>query len=156
MTTLRRLRRDWSPRQVSPEDVAAAWMVADWLQAHALAAFDRMGTDPVVRRARKYLGWIHRNLLSEFSLKDLHDNHRDLKHSDEALPALGILEDRGFIRRQPATEEPRKRGRKPSPAFFVNPLTHSRNSQNSRNSDAASSKGEFRENREFGDPESQS
>lgn len=116
--------------QICVEDMLAAWAIADWLLAHAKVAFDRMGSDPATRQARKYLGWIRRQHLARFKLKDLHDNYRSLRSPEDALPALKILEGRGFIRTEPSP--PKKGpGRRPSTVFTVNPQTHTQNTQRS-------------------------
>jgi hypothetical protein len=125
-------------------DVANAWTVCHWLQEHALVAFDRIGADPTVRRAKKILAWIRRHHLDRFSLKQLHDHDRTVDRAEDFLPALEILDSRRFIRREPDPDRKGRRGRRPSPAFAVNPEILSQNSQNRRDT-------LFPELREFSD-----
>ena len=120
---------------ISVEDVVAAWAVGEWLQSHALAAFDHMGSDEASREAKKILEWIRKNGESRFSVKKLHDNRRGTDRPSSFLPALRILEERGFIREVPPTSE-KKRGRKALPLFDVNPQTFTQITRNTRNSDA--------------------
>lgn len=121
---------------LAAEDVAAAWVVAQWLQAHALVAFERMGASQDVRLARRILRWIRRHHPADFSLRDLHQHHRDVDRPEVLLPGLAVLEGRGFVRRIPDPSSGSKVGRPASPRWEVNPLTHkSRKSQNPLHSD---------------------
>jgi len=117
---------------ISAEDVAAAWAVGEWLQTHALAVFDHMGSDEASREAKKILEWIRKNDEPRFSVKKLHDNRRGKDRPSSFLPALKILEERGFIREVPPTSD-QKRGRKALPLFDVNPMTLTLYSRNTRN-----------------------
>jgi hypothetical protein len=124
---------------ITPETVAAAWAVGEWLCDHALAAFSRMGTDPRVAMARRILGWTRRDRPERFTLRDLHQHFRQVDLPTDLLPALEVLEGRGFVRRRP-DEGRRGRGRKPSPTFDVNPRTYTHNTQNrAQNSPGADS-----------------
>jgi hypothetical protein len=127
---------------ISAETVAAAWVVGEWLQAHALVAFARMGSTPEQRRARDILKWIERRGLAAFSLRELHQAHRRTVDSPDALlPALRILEGRGFVRSQPAP--PRSGpGRPASLRFLVHPALQT-DPHNSHQTAAAPREGEF-------------
>jgi hypothetical protein len=115
---------------ISPETVAAAWAVGDYFEAHALAAFSMMGADPEVERAQTLLRWIERHGIERFTLRDCYqDNRRQASSPSDFLPALDVLEARGFIRRLPDPERPGP-GRKPSPAWEVNPANRTQNSHN--------------------------
>jgi hypothetical protein len=120
---------------ISIEDVAAAWAVGEWLQTHALAVFDHMGSDEAAREAKKILKWIRESGESRLSVKRLHDNRRGRDRPSSFLPALRILEERGFIREIPPTSEP-KPGRKPLPMFDINPKTLTQITRITRNPDA--------------------
>ena len=124
-----RLPDPWT-RPICIEDVGNAWTVCHWLQAHALAAFDRIGADPTVQRAKKILAWIRRHRLERFSLKQLHDHDRTVNRAEDFLPALENLDSRGFVRREPDSHRTGRPGRRPSPVFEVSPRTLSQNSQN--------------------------
>ncbi len=123
--------------EISVETVAAAWVVGQWLQGHALAAFSRMGAPADQRLARRILDWIRRHRLERFTLRDLHQHHRTVDRPNDLLPVLELLVGRGFLHPLPKAPK-REPGRPPSPTFLVNPATHSQNSQNSQNPTAAS------------------
>jgi hypothetical protein len=112
---------------IEVETVARAWEIGWYLTAHNLLAFDRMGADPVVAMAKRLLEWIRRKHLTEFSLRDCHQDHRSVDRPQQLLPPLQVLKDRGFIRQVPQPEK-RGRGRPASPRFEVNPLTHAQKS----------------------------
>jgi hypothetical protein len=119
---------------LSTKTILAAWAIGDYLKVHALATYAIMGADPKVSMAQRLLRWIERHQPKEFSLRDCHQHHRHVVKPDDLLPALDILEGRGFIRRLPPPE-PSGPGRRPSPMFEVNPnlRTCTQNSQNSQN-----------------------
>ncbi len=106
---------------MAAETVARAIRLARYLIPHATAAFDAMGADPVVGKAKLILRWIEHENLSSFTRRDAHQSARGVfKRVDEVDPALAILIDRGFIRRR---DEPTKGspGRPASPVYDVNP-----------------------------------
>jgi hypothetical protein len=105
---------------VAPETVAAAWVIGDYFRAHALAVFSMMGADPDVERAQGLLRWIERHELKTFTLRDCHRHHQSVGSPADLLPALVVLEGRGFIRRRQDQDRPGP-GRKSSPAWEVNP-----------------------------------
>jgi hypothetical protein len=119
---------------ISRETVLAAWAIGEYLQAHALAAFAMMGADPNVSMAQRLLQWIERQQQPQFSLRDCHQHHRNVTRPDDLLPALKILEGRGFIRRLPQAQRTGP-GRRQSPAFEVHPklAADTQNAQNSQN-----------------------
>jgi hypothetical protein len=88
-----------------------------------------MGSDPRVVLAKRILGWVRRDRPEQFTLRDLHQHFRQVDLPTDLLPALEVLEGRGFIRRR-QDKERQGRGRKPSPTFDVNPRTHTHNTQN--------------------------
>ena len=114
---------------ITPETVAAAWAVGEWLCDHTLAAFSRMGQDPRVALAKHILAWIRRHRPERFTLRDLHQHHRWVNFPTDLLPGLDLLEARGFVRRLPDSKE-RGRGRPASPIFEVNPRSWSHKSPN--------------------------
>ena len=117
---------------ISPETVVRAWTIGDYLTEHALVALGSISATPGQRLAQRILGWIRRHEPEAFSLRDLHQHHRNVDSPADLLPGLRVLETRNFIRREP---EPEKKGpgRNPSPTFRVNPLTYAHNSQNPQN-----------------------
>jgi hypothetical protein len=111
----------WSAA-ISGDTVLAAWSIGEYLQAHALAAFGLMGADPVLAQARRVLRWIERSGRQRLTLRECHKNFPSAGRPEDLLPALEILEGRGYLRRlpDPARYGP---GRRPSPEFAVNPLS---------------------------------
>ncbi len=112
---------------ISPETILAAWAIGDYLIAHALAAFGSMGVDPNVSLATRLLGWIARKGLTEFSLRECHQAHRNVGTPQGLEPGLRLLCERGYLRQKGG--QPRAgRGQAKSPVFEVNPLyTHTQN-----------------------------
>jgi replicative DNA helicase len=109
-------------QSVSEKTMTAALEVGDYYIAHALAAFDHMGTDPAVEAARVVLRWIERERPDRFTRRQAHmglSRSRFPKVTDLDAP-LVLLEDHGHIRREPEPER-RGPGRPPSPAYLVNP-----------------------------------
>ena len=109
-------------RAVDVGTMVNALAVGDYYTAHALAAFDHMGTDPVIEAARVVLRWIEREQPERFTRREAHmglSRSRFPKVTDLDAP-LGLLEDHGYIRREPEPER-RGPGRPPSPSYLVNP-----------------------------------
>lgn len=111
--------------------LTAALKLADYLIAHARAAFAEMDADPSVARARKALKWIADKTAMTFTKRDLFEALKgSIPKADDLDPILKVLTDHAYIR--PVEEEQRSGpGRKPSQRYDVNPLFHSQNSQNS-------------------------
>ncbi|MBV9851644.1 MAG: DUF3987 domain-containing protein [Armatimonadetes bacterium] len=117
---------------ISPATVAAAWAIGEYLIPHALAAFGLMGADPRLALAKRVLGWIERTGQTAFTLRDCHQAHRGLTEITtpaDLLPALEVLEGRGYVRAE-ATPHTGS-GRKPGPLYRVNP--YAQNPQNTQN-----------------------
>lgn len=96
--------------------------LGDYFAAHALAAFEDMGTDPVVDDARAVLDWIERHQPDQFSRRELFtgvSRGRFRKVAQLDAP-LNLLEQHGHIRALPQPE-PAGRGRPPAPVYIVNP-----------------------------------
>lgn len=117
---------------ISQATVAAAWALGEYYTAHALAAFELMNEEPNSRCAKTLLRWILRRDEPTFSGRDCHQAHRRLGDgSADFKPYLRILESRGYIRRLAADSTAPRAGRPSSPAFEVNPLILTQNTQNS-------------------------
>lgn len=114
------LEDPWTPALV-PEDVAAAWAVADWLAEHALVAYERMGSTPEERLARRVLRWLRERGHESVSLRDVHRAHQDVGRADALHPALEVLEGRGYLRRLQEPERRPQGGRPPSRRWAVHP-----------------------------------
>ena len=119
------LRDGWA-QPIGAETFTAAIRLADYLIEHARAVFDLMGADPSLDDARWLLDWITRTDRSQFSRRDAHraaPRGRFTKATD-LEPPLRLLEEHGYLRRvdPEPSQDPRGRGRPPSPRFLVNPL----------------------------------
>lgn len=127
--------------RIDGRTIAAAVEIARYLVPHAEAVLGMMlakessGNDD----ARYVLRWIERHGRREFTKRDAQQHgKRRFPQADEIDPALAELTRRGFIRLRPA--EPNGPGRRPSPAYEVNPAAfadakperHSQNSHNAR------------------------
>ncbi|MCE9616485.1 MAG: DUF3987 domain-containing protein [Lentisphaerae bacterium] len=117
---------DATEPNIPPATVAAAWAVGQYFQSHALGAFALMEADPRLVLARRVLGWIRRHHKLTFKLSELFNARvggATVTMADDLAPGVLVLIDRGYCRPLPAQAIAR-RGRKPSPAFAVNPAVH--------------------------------
>jgi hypothetical protein len=117
------LRDGWN-QPITADCLAGAVRLAGYLVEHARAVFDLMGADPRVEDARWLLEWISRTGQAQFTRRDAHraaPRGRFPKATD-LDPALGLLEEHGWLRRVDADSSGPKGGRPPSPRFLVNPL----------------------------------
>ncbi|MDI6872068.1 MAG: DUF3987 domain-containing protein [Bacillota bacterium] len=106
--------------EIAAEVMAGAVRLADYLIAHAKAAFAEMGADPTFDGARCIIDWIKRKALTHFTKRDAHYALQGrFKRAKELDAPLAVLIERGFIREQSA--ERLGPGRKPSQVFEVNP-----------------------------------
>lgn len=106
-------------KAITPETVAAAWAIGEYLIPHGLAAFGQMGADATHALARRVLKWIDRSSAEMFSIRDCFRAHQSSATMEELTAALVILSDHGHIRlEEQARSGP---GRKPSPMYAVNP-----------------------------------
>lgn len=107
-------------REVSETTVRDAIEIGRYLLAHALAAFDVMGADPDIERARKIWRWIERKGATVVSRRDIHDalrrGHGFERTTDLDAP-LAVLVERGYLR--PAPRD-RRVGR-PTETYDVRP-----------------------------------
>ena len=106
---------------ISTNTMGKALELAAGLIGHALAAFGMMGADPEIEAARHALGWIKREGLERFTLRDCHRGIMGrCKKAEQVKAALLVLEDRGYI----LPDQPPKSagpGRPSSPEYIVNP-----------------------------------
>lgn len=100
----------------------AACRLGDYYCAHALAVFDRLGSDPALDAARAVLAWIQQGKLARFTRREAYRDNRGSRFHTVADvdPALTVLEDHGHIRR-PTPVADRGRGRPASPTYLVHP-----------------------------------
>jgi replicative DNA helicase len=110
-------------RPVALETVERAITLGNFYLIHARAAFAAMGADPEVERAEHVLSWIRRRHVSEFSERNAYQGMKgrfDFKKVEDLRPAIALLEQHGYIRRQSSPEQ--QRGRPRGPIYEVNPL----------------------------------
>lgn len=112
-------------RPISADTVHAAITLGQYFTAHALATFDAMGADPDVEAARTVHAWLHRTHTTRFTVREAFTAlpRTRFRKVAELEPALELLEQLGWIRREP--DPPRTGpGRRPSPAYAVHPNLH--------------------------------
>ena len=118
---------------VGAETVESAIEIGQYLIEHARAAFEEMGADPAVGRARYLLGHIQRRGIASFSEREAFQWTKTRFQRMAVLrSALGILDEHGFIRRRPGDNRSGA-GRPTSPIHDVNPLWLAQNPQNPQN-----------------------
>jgi len=101
-----------------------AVQVARYLIEHAHAAFALMGMDPLVDAARFVLAWVRRKGLESFTEREAFEATKGrFKKVDALRPALALLANHGYVRLR-AVDPRQGPGRKPSPAYAVNPFAH--------------------------------
>jgi hypothetical protein len=116
------LRDGWAS-PIGAHTFAGAVQLAGYLIEHARAVFDLMGADPRTEDARWLLDWINRMGQAQFSRRDAHQAARGrFRKATDLEPALGLLEEHGWVRRVDADPAGPKGGRPASPRFIVNPL----------------------------------
>lgn len=113
----------WSVN-VSAETMAAAAAVGEYLLAHARAAFEQMGTDPVVADAEYVLRWLRKEAVQTIGGRDLYRGVRGrFKRSTDLEPTLALLTEHGYLRMQDVPYC--GTGRKPAPMYHVHPSVRS-------------------------------
>ncbi|PRX61426.1 uncharacterized protein DUF3987 [Nonomuraea fuscirosea] len=113
-------------RPITTDTVNAAITLGQYFTAHALATFDAMGADPDLEAARVVHAWLHRTGTARFTVREAFTAlpRNRFRKVTELEPALDLLEQLGWIRREP--EPPRTGpGRRPSPAYAVHPTLRS-------------------------------
>ncbi|WP_084338503.1 DUF3987 domain-containing protein [Actinomadura oligospora] len=117
--------RDGYRTPISEATMHAAITIGEYFTAHAVAAFDAMGADPAQEKARHVLRWLEHHQPSEFTVRLLFSKLPRSQFGTVATlePALDILEQYGWIRRQPDPERTGP-GRRPSPTYHVHPQIH--------------------------------
>jgi hypothetical protein len=117
------LRDGWN-QPIGADTFAGAARLAGYLVEHARAVFDLMGADPRVDDARWLLDWITRTGQAQFTRRDAHAAapRGRFPKATSLDPALGLLEEHGWLRRVDADPMGPRGGRPASPRFLVNPL----------------------------------
>jgi replicative DNA helicase len=117
------LRDGWN-QPIGADTFAGAARLAGYLVHHARAVFDLMGADPRVDDARWLLDWITRTNQTQFTRRDAHAAapRGRFPKATSLDPAIGLLQEHGWLRRVDADPVGPRGGRPPSPRFLVNPL----------------------------------
>ncbi|MEW1725201.1 YfjI family protein [Streptomyces sp. NPDC093109] len=112
-------------RPVTADTVRAAIELGEYFATHALAVFDRMGADPTVARATTVLETLRNHDGIDISKRDLlvKLSRSEFATVADLEPALGLLEDHGWVRMQPV-QRTGGRGRPPSPRYLIHPRIH--------------------------------
>ncbi len=106
-------------RPISADTMTAAMELGEYFTTHALAAFDAMGQDPNVTAARTVHEWLSRTRPEHFTRRDAHRAlQRHFKKAADLDPAVELLEQLGWIRREP---DPTGTRGNPSPRYAVHP-----------------------------------
>jgi hypothetical protein len=114
-----------SSRAIPPRTVEAACQLGEYYEAHALAAYDVIGTLPQVEGARRVLAWVRRTVPVTFSERDAArglgvGQGRFFSTMDELTPCLRLLVEHGYLRSAPSPLRSGP-GQRPSPSFDVHP-----------------------------------
>lgn len=108
---------------IAAETMTAAVAIGRYFTEHAKVAFAMMGADPALDDARHVLAWVLREKGTSFKKQDAWQGTRGRFGKVAPLDAaLGILEERGFIRREAVDHE--GPGRPAGGRWEVNPLAY--------------------------------
>lgn len=99
-----------------------ALSLAAFYQAHALAAFDMMGADPDLEKARRVWRWVEREQKKEFTARDCFQALRgSYPRMDLLNPAFVVLLERGYLLEQETAIDSMGRPGRKKRVFIVNP-----------------------------------
>lgn len=106
---------------ISPETMAGAVDIAEFLGAHAMAAYQMMGADEAQEDAKYLWRKIESTGQNAISKRDLFNICKGkFKKMENMAPAVQTLINMGYIR-----EEDQATGGRPSKKIIVNPLSKS-------------------------------
>ncbi|WP_051759536.1 YfjI family protein [Herbidospora cretacea] len=109
-------------KPIAANTMSAAIELGEYFTAHALATFDAMGQDPGVEAARTVHAWLTKARPEHFTRRDAHRAlQRKFKKAADLDPAFDLLEQSGWIRREP---DPTTSRGNPSPRYAVHPDLH--------------------------------
>ncbi len=118
--------------QIGAETMLGAIAIGEYLIPHAKAAFFEMGADPAIDSARRILGWVSSEQITEFSRREAFNALRGgIQKVNELDIPLEILVNHGYIRE--VSQEHKGPGRKPSQKYKINPLWLAQNTHNAQN-----------------------
>jgi replicative DNA helicase len=108
-------------REIPLPTVRKAWYLAEYLIAHAKAAFEEMGSDLTIRRARLIVDYAKRRELSVLHRREVLSGLPTKFHNSEDVDgAAKMLEERGYIKAV--------RGSKGGQKYLINPAIHTSHS----------------------------
>jgi hypothetical protein len=108
--------------EVSVSTVEAVIELGEYFVAHARHIADRWGMSGEVSQAQAIVEWVRRKGHDEFSIRDVYDDLRRMfPKAEEAVPAIELLTERGWLRGLQPGPLVLGRGRGGSPRFAVNP-----------------------------------
>lgn len=135
---------------ITIEAVDGAILLArDYLIPHAKAAFAEMGADADIEAARYLLDCIEKKSMDKFTKQEIWQGTKGkFQRVIQLDSALSVLIERGYLKAVSSPDRPGP-GRKPAPAYLVNPFAISYNSYNPYNSQPENNSRDFRNFREL-------
>ena len=117
------LERPWAT-EIAELTMRRAIRISEHLLQHARHVFDVMQTVPASPDAYRVLRWLHSKRIAEFSKREAFNAlRRSFPTVSTLVPALRLLEERGWIRPQTPLP-PKGRGRPAGPVYDVHPLVY--------------------------------
>ncbi len=104
---------------VSEDTMMNAIEIGYYFLEHAISAYQIMGSDEKIQNAKYILRQLEKGAYEEIKQRDLLRLCRRFKSVDEMLPAVALLEEFGYIRRD--EQEYRGTGRRPDDIIKVHP-----------------------------------
>jgi replicative DNA helicase len=107
---------------ISGDVMRRAITVGNYWEAHARLAHDLWGGDPTLRLARLIVGWLEREGIERFTMRDVYSAHRRaMPRASDAVEPLELLVEKSWIRREDDGELVAGRRGVASPQFTVSP-----------------------------------
>ncbi len=122
---------------IAVSTIEGAITLGAYFSEHAMVAFNLMGADPEIERARRLWAIIQHGQFYSFSQRDLYLRVRRSFEVDELHTTLEKLVGMGYLRLS-YNFSVKKVGRPASPIFEVNPLVCTQNTQNTQNTISSS------------------
>ncbi|TWP51240.1 DUF3987 domain-containing protein [Lentzea tibetensis] len=109
-------------RSITGDTMKRAINLGRYFATHALAAFDLIGENETIEKARVILNWIERTKPARFSRNELAKGVSRAQFKTVTLldEPLSLLEQHGYVRREPEPEK-RGKGRPPTATYQVHP-----------------------------------
>jgi hypothetical protein len=121
---LRHVEGEVGCEDVDAESMRRAVRLVGYFKSHGRKVHDEGAADPRVNGARKVLTWLQKTGKSRFTRRDAHTAlSGTFKKADQLDGPLSLLVEHHWLRPDPQADRPGP-GRKPSPAYEVNPALH--------------------------------